>query len=59
MVSFIEFALSDLKILYIFPEKIQTDMLEKQFSKYCNLAGNNYNVLGVQVCTSTYMRDTA
>lgn len=52
MVRFIKYALTELKVPYVLPGKVQTDLLEKRFSKYRNLSGNNYNISVVQVCSS-------
>lgn len=49
MIDFIKYSLEDLKVEYILPGKIQTDALEKRFSRYRSLSGNNYNVSVVQV----------
>lgn len=50
MIQFIEYSLTELKIPYVLPGKIQTDVLEKRFGRYRSLSGNNYNISVVQVC---------
>lgn len=49
MVQFIEYSLNELKIPYVLPGKIQTDLLEKRFSRYRSLSGSNYNISVAQV----------
>jgi len=49
MIEFIKYALVELRIPYVLPGKIQTDMLEKRFGRYRSLSGNNYNISVVQV----------
>lgn len=50
MIQFLEYALIELKIPYVLPGKIQSDMLEKRFGRYRSLSGNNYNISALQVC---------
>lgn len=50
MIHFIKYSLTELKIPYVLPGKIQTDMLEKRFGRYRSLSGNNYNISVLQVC---------
>ena len=49
MIRFIKYALTELNVPYVLPGKLQTDLLEKRFSKYRSLSGNNYNISVIQV----------